>query len=261
MKQFPCAVEIEPVMIPAGSRLRGHGHEQPHLFLLSRGAYRERYGRRFLDFAGGQVRFSPAGDEHDMVFPCPSRGLVILLPAQGEARELFTERVTPHPEATGAALRQLAALAPRTDPGAIIQRQLALLEILGTGLRWSRGDRRRAPAWLRAVRSAIRSQAGQPYDARRLGRDFGVHPTHLAREFSRHFGCAPSEYARRLRARRATLLLSRSQLSLPQVALDAGYADQSHLCRSLKRYLGCTPTALRQRYRLAGAGPATAGDG
>jgi AraC family transcriptional regulator len=43
------------------------------------------------------------------------------------------------------------------------------------------------------------------------------------------------------------MLLSDTQLSISQVALETGFAHQSHLARQMRRLLGVTPAAIRHQ--------------
>src|SRR5262249_21388023 len=84
----------------------------------------------------------------------------------------------------------------------------------------------------------------------KLAADVGVEPPYLARAFRQQTGCTMSEYRRRLWVHKAAHLLTSTDMSLSQVALAAGFADQSHLCRVFKAQLGITP----QAYRLLAGG-------
>ena len=74
----------------------------------------------------------------------------------------------------------------------------------------------------------------------------GVHPVHLARVFRAKHGCTVGEYLRRLRLNFAYEQISSTKKSLGQIALAAGFADQSHLTRSFKEHFGLTPSAYRR---------------
>ena len=56
-------------------------------------------------------------------------------------------------------------------------------------------------------------------------------------------------YVRRLRLNWAAAELARSDASLAQTALAAGFADQSHFTRAFRRYTGFTPSAYRRTRR------------
>lgn len=55
------------------------------------------------------------------------------------------------------------------------------------------------------------------------------------------------------RMRRALELLNKSELTLPQVAQESGFADVRSLRRAIKRWTGHTPSAIRQRDAAAAA--------
>jgi AraC family transcriptional regulator len=74
----------------------------------------------------------------------------------------------------------------------------------------------------------------------------GVHPVHLARTFRRFFGCSPGAYLRRCRVERAAALLRGGSLTLTEVALRSGFADQSHMSRAFQHALAMTPSAFRR---------------
>jgi AraC-like DNA-binding protein len=66
---------------------------------------------------------------------------------------------------------------------------------------------------------------------------------HVTERFRRQFGLPPKAYARLLRFERATALLSAPDRgrTLADVAMDAGYYDQSHLARDFATLAGITP--------------------
>jgi AraC family transcriptional regulator len=75
-----------------------------------------------------------------------------------------------------------------------------------------------------------------------------VHPIHLARVFRQHFRCSPGEYLRQCRMERVTQLLARKSLPLAEIALQAGFSDQSQLTHAFKRFAGLTPGAFRRTF-------------
>jgi len=86
-----------------------------------------------------------------------------------------------------------------------------------------------------------------------------VHPVHLAAAFRRHFGCTPGAYLRRARVERAAAMLKR-RLSLAEVALRCGFADQSHMTHAFRRTLGVTPGMLRGDSEVASVQDDASGD-
>ncbi|MDE1146699.1 MAG: AraC family transcriptional regulator [Azospirillaceae bacterium] len=79
----------------------------------------------------------------------------------------------------------------------------------------------------------------------------GVSRFHLTRLFKRATGVTVGAYVERCRIHRAQALIADGALSLAQVALVAGFADQSHFTRRFQRQVGCTPGAYaRERGHL-----------
>ncbi len=104
---------------------------------------------------------------------------------------------------------------------------------------------RATPSWLTQARARLDDEATSPPSVATLAADADVHPVSLARAFRRAFGCAPTAYRRRLRVRVATSLLASTTVPAAEVALEAGFADQSHMCRDVRTELGTTPSRLR----------------
>jgi AraC family transcriptional regulator len=77
----------------------------------------------------------------------------------------------------------------------------------------------------------------------------GVHPVTLARAFRRAFGCTIGEYLRRLRIERAAEQLATGTQPLAEIALAAGFADQSHFSNVFRRRVGMSPSAYRREVR------------
>lgn len=77
-----------------------------------------------------------------------------------------------------------------------------------------------------------------------VARRFGMAPYELTRRFAAAFGMTPNTYRRQARVQRAIRLLFERSTSLAQIAIAAGYHDQSHMSAALKRELGLTPGGL-----------------
>lgn len=79
----------------------------------------------------------------------------------------------------------------------------------------------------------------------------GLNEDHFARAFKVSIGRPPHSYVVERRIDRAKTLLSDSDLSLCQIALAAGFADQAHLTRRFRETVGASPALWRRR---SGAG-------
>jgi AraC family transcriptional regulator len=132
-----------------------------------------------------------------------------------------------------------------TDSSAMIMEGLGL-ELAGAAGQMPEPRDRHAPVWLKTARDLIRDSRGVSLRVKDVARVSGVHPIHLARVFRQFFQCSPGEYARRCRMEYVRQLLGRQSLPLAEIALQAGFADQSQLTHSFKRFAGLTPGAFRR---------------
>ena len=99
---------------------------------------------------------------------------------------------------------------------------------------------------LHRVTAYIRDHSGQDLTLEVLAQQTGFSPYHFARLFRQTTGETPHQCVRRERLAHAQRLLKSSKLSLAQVAVESGFADQSYLTRVFKRALNVTPAAYRR---------------
>ena len=83
----------------------------------------------------------------------------------------------------------------------------------------------------------------------------GLSPSYVARTFKRVFGCTIGEYTRQIRLDRATEMLTRSDLPLPDIAVIAGFYDQSHFTNIFRASTGFTPAEFRKCAQTGQARP------
>src|SRR5262249_29494883 len=75
---------------------------------------------------------------------------------------------------------------------------------------------------------------------------------HFARQFKAATGLPPHQYVIARRVERAKeLLQTKTELSLADVAVHAGFCDQSQFTHHFKRLLGVTPGQFRMSARIA----------
>jgi AraC family transcriptional regulator len=236
----------------AGDVLPRHSHARAHFNFVIAGAYRERLGRREVSRQRSALLFLPGDLSHEEVHAIPGRHFLV------EVDDSHFERVG----------RQTADLSMPIDLSGGEGRRLALrmhqefrntdalsplvLEGLGLELlaltmrRWNLAERR-PPLWLIRVREQLEASFAEPFALTDLAKTANVHPVHLAQAFRRWFGCTVGEFVRELRLNEACTALERSEASLADVALAAGFTDQSHLCRVFKRFKGTSPGVYRHK--------------
>ena len=81
-----------------------------------------------------------------------------------------------------------------------------------------------------------------------VARECGVSRTHFSRGFKRSTGVMAYAWLHGLRIAKAKSLLRDLTRSLPQIALECGFADQSHFTRAFKKTVGVPPGIWRRQY-------------
>lgn len=86
----------------------------------------------------------------------------------------------------------------------------------------------------------------------------GLSAYHLAHQFKLQTGCPLHKYMIEQRVETARRLIKAGKLSLKEIAVQVGFADQSHFTRHFKRLTGVTPARILEASRFTGR-PAEAG--
>ena len=76
-------------------------------------------------------------------------------------------------------------------------------------------------------------------------------PAHFARLFKHATGLAPHQYVIRCRMDQAKQLLAETDLSLSEIGLQVGCADQSHFTALFRKHVAMTPKAYRDNSRAS----------
>ena len=107
---------------------------------------------------------------------------------------------------------------------------------------------RQPPPWLRQAHELVKSRFLEPLALGEIAGAVGVHPVTLAREFRRHYGCTVGDLVRRERIGFACRQLLKPEESLGNIAISAGFYDQSHFAKAFKRLIGMTPARYRASF-------------
>lgn len=250
------SLSIERVEVDRGTRLSGHSHEVPQLSFVMSGEIV--VGAR-QKLSAGSIRVSPAGDELDLTFETEARCCVVLFDSDplGVAFPAGTERKILREERSEKLARELAALLGQPGTSSTDLEVLALELTAEVHACRPVGDARRR--WLRRLRDRMRDEPFSSLSARELAGETGHHPVYVARAFRKVYGIGLTEFGRVVRAENARRLLSETARPISEIALTAGFSDQSHLSRSMKRYFGLTPGQIRSG--ASGARVASVQDG
>jgi AraC family transcriptional regulator len=102
---------------------------------------------------------------------------------------------------------------------------------------------------LRRVLDYVRDNLAQNLSLRELASVAGVSPTHFKMQFRESMGVPVHRYVVTQRVETALDLLINTVLPISEVALHAGFYNQSHLSRHLQRLHGVSPAVLRRKAR------------
>ena len=105
------------------------------------------------------------------------------------------------------------------------------------------------PGAMRRVREYVDAHLGENMDLAELASIAGLSVFHFARQFKQSAGVTPHSYLVQRRVERAQDLLARTDLALSEIAVAAGFSDQSHLARHFRQMLGTTPREFRWSQR------------
>jgi transcriptional regulator GlxA family with amidase domain len=101
------------------------------------------------------------------------------------------------------------------------------------------------PKALRRVREYVMAHLEESISVQSLAAIVGLSRYHFARAFKQSEGVTPHRFLLQCRVRRAQELLAGTALSLSEIALAAGFSDQSHCSRRFRELVGLTPSKYR----------------
>jgi AraC family transcriptional regulator len=104
---------------------------------------------------------------------------------------------------------------------------------------------------LRAVVDFIQDHLGASPTLEQMAAVARLSPYHFARQFKTATGLPPHQFVILRRVERAKQLLQGGDLSLAEVAAQAGFSGQSVFCFHFKRQVGVTPRQFRMSARIA----------
>lgn len=133
---------------------------------------------------------------------------------------------------------------------ALIIEGLMLELIAETSRNYVKVDEPIRPPWLKEVEEMLQDKFSDQLALSEIARFANVHPTHLARVFRQYHQCTIGEYIRKLRIKHSCQQLLLTETPLIDIALEAGFYDQSHFSRCFKQLTGLTPTEYRATHQV-----------
>jgi transcriptional regulator GlxA family with amidase domain len=105
------------------------------------------------------------------------------------------------------------------------------------------------PKLVRRLREHIDSNIDKRISVEALAKLANLSVCYFTRAFKQSVGVTPHDYVIRRRVGRAMELLSGTNMPLSQIALAAGFADQSHSARRFRQVVGMSPREYRWSMR------------
>jgi AraC family transcriptional regulator len=236
----------------AGLRMPVHQHGPAGFSFVLEGGYTERFGVRERECKPLTSVFHPQCESHSVVFHQYEVRIFRVEFSdewRGRTQDYLPAFDEPAESSGGLlaflAMRLYGEIGRRDQWSALAIDGLTLEIVAELGRMAERLKQASRPHWVEEVREILSSRFTEPPSLSELAESVGVHPVHLAREFRKRFGCATGDYVRRLRIEQACAALTASDAPITEIALAAGFYDQSHFSNTFKKITGMTPAAWR----------------
>ena len=107
-----------------------------------------------------------------------------------------------------------------------------------------------APWQLRRVTEYMTERVADSVRLKELADQIGLSASQFGRAFKVSMGITPHRWQINLRIQEAQELLREGALSLAEISLETGFAEQSHFTRAFKEVVGVSPGAWQREHRL-----------
>jgi AraC family transcriptional regulator len=157
-------------------------------------------------------------------------------------------RVVRHPELRTIGVRLANEIHHRAPWSSLALQGLGLEACAMIGRADANGDLA-SPRAIKRILDLLDADPAADLTIERIAIAVGESPSYVARAFRRYAGVGIAEYLRRIRLDRVRALLATGVEPVADIAMQAGYYDQSHLNRAFRRAFGITPIAYRRECR------------
>lgn len=235
-----------------------HSHEDAFLYFVIEGVSEEIHRKGTRTNGPSTLAYHPAGEPHANRWLGGTGGRIMHIDISNRRAEAICEYAAigggPAASPGGAApwlAERLYREYCRPDGPSTLALEGLALEILAEMFRGGSSPpaERTPPRWLLRARELLRDRLGEETPLGRIAAEVDAHPVHLARAFRQHYGCTPGEYLRKARVEFACGKLAGSDVPLVEIALAAGFADQSHFTKTFRREMRMTPGEFRRHFR------------
>jgi len=235
----------------AGESLPSHRHAEATLCYVLQGGFEERWTDGESELSEGILIYRPPDYLHSDRFIAP-RCLTFSL----DLTEALAEAGPSGPTAIkssksrGVVSRIFREFGSPDDCSALAVESLIHLLHDELALLPSESGRR-PPRWLLSIRDRLQDEFRQTPSLADLALQANVHPMHLTKRFQFFFGCSVGDFLRRRRVEHGRRLLEETDLTIGEISLAVGFADQAHFTRVFHAATGLPPAAYRRKSRDA----------
>ena len=124
-----------------------------------------------------------------------------------------------------------------------------ILSSLYLSVRRNRSFERANPAFLKAV-EYMKSNLGMPITLSLLAKEVGVSVSTLKKAFEKESGGGVNQYYIKMKLARGAELLTRSAMTVGEIAEKLGFSSQFYFSEQFKKHYGVSPTAYRKQQSI-----------
>jgi AraC family transcriptional regulator len=233
-------------------KLANHAHPTAYFCFILQGSFTEAYGSRSRTGRASTLIFHPYGEIHSDHFHSKTRCFNLQIDnCLQEQMKGLTQPADFHAGALIHLATKLYREFREMDEVSALAIEGLALEMIAATTRSIKTSEQTSPPWLSRALEMLQDNFAERLTVADIAMAVDVHPVHLAREFRRRYRCAIGEYVRELRVEFARRQISTSDAPLSEIALAAGFFDQSHFTRTFKLHTGLSPAAYRKTFRAS----------
>lgn len=224
-----------------------HYHENPHICFLLQGGDLENRNNRLYERKTGEVYFYFAGEKHASISrKSISKNINIefgktFLNKYDVSESQIEKAVKNNLDAKFLILKMQREMWI-DDNYCQLTIQTLLLDLLDCSEILNYGS---APKWVRLLDDLVNDKWNESITLQELSIATKKHPITISKHFRKYFSCTLGEYLRKLKIDKSISLIKNSRMSLTEIALHCGFADQSHFTRNFKQMTGFLPKEFR----------------
>lgn len=252
--------ELSERVYSPGYQTPKHTHKQALFCFVMQGHYTESYGSKMRECTSSMLLFHPPGELHAESFhEVGGRSFIVEIAPDWLARvreqlPVAESSADFHGGVFELLARKLYREFTHEDCASPLIIEGLMLEMLGETTRWRTSQNTPgSPRWLQQARELLQARFAETLTLADVAQTVGVHPVHLAQTFRKTYQCTIGEYVRKLRIEYACHELTNSAKPIVDIALAAGFCDQSHFTRTFRRVVGAAPSQYRDTLREPGA--------